>query len=364
MASVFVRSGRRWYVRFKNRNGEWVTKRCSQPTRATALKIANAYEAHEEQVRLGLVHDEGAVLGPLMSEWADGLSNRSADIDRGRAEKHLLPYWRTRRVSEVTVASIGKWLEQMKAGRMVGGATQRHIFGLLSRFMAWAIERGHALRNHCQDVPVLRRPVAAKRRDLPWLRDGDMVDKIVKALPPPFDLMFLVGNRAGLRLGEICGLRIADAADVQAGVIRVRFSHEGPLAEDTRGLGRIKWAHCPVDLATRLRAYMRSLPSGSSEDLLFTDAAGVGVGRPMFDRHQIAHRWRVVRSDLGLPRTLGWDAATRRTFEARSLRSATPLDIVARNRGVHPRSLAWEQLHERPVRDEETNPYPRTELPA
>lgn len=358
MASVFVRDGNRWFARFKARDGQWITRRCSQQTRGKALKVAQAYEAKEEQVRLGLAPDEGVTVGPLMKRWGDRLSNRSADVDRNRVRKHLLPYWRTRGIGEVTVPVISGWLEQMRRRGAVGGATQRHIFSLLSRFMSWAVEHGYARRNPCPDVPAIRRPVAVKRRDLPWLRDGGMVDAITGALPDPVGLMFMVGNRAGLRLGEICGLRMADVADISGGVIRVRFSHDGPLKEDRRGQGRVKWALAPPDLAAELIAYVARTPHNSQEDLLFTDATGVGVDRPMFDRHQIAHRWRVVRAKLGLPKKLGWDAATRRTFEARSLRSGTPLDIVARNRGVHPRSLAWEQLHERPLRGEERNPFP------
>ena len=50
--------------------------------------------------------------------------------------------------------------------------------------------------------------------------------------------MFYVGNRAGMRLGEICGLRLSRRRHLAAGAFRVRYSYAGPLKEDKAGAER------------------------------------------------------------------------------------------------------------------------------
>ena len=62
-------------------------------------------------------------------------------------------------------------------------------------------------------------------------------------LPSPVSLMFWLGNRSGLRLGEICGLRMEDFAWLKEGIIRAERSYGGPLKED-KGNGsaaKAKW---------------------------------------------------------------------------------------------------------------------------
>jgi integrase len=54
-----------------------------------------------------------------------------------------------------------------------------------------------------------------------------------------------LGNRSGLRTGEICGLRVADLGYLKERVIRVRYSYRGPLKEEKASVGKVKWA--PAD---------------------------------------------------------------------------------------------------------------------
>ena len=85
-----------------------------------------------------------------------------------------------------------------------------------------------------------------------WLADDEQVRAIMRELPDPFRLMFYVGNRAGMRLGEICGLRMSDVAELAAGAFRVRYSYNGPLKEDKAGAGKAKWTPAPADAAAVL----------------------------------------------------------------------------------------------------------------
>jgi hypothetical protein len=62
--------------------------------------------------------------------------------------------------------------------------------------------------------------------------------------------MFYLGNRSGLRTlrtGEIAGLRMSDLGFLGEGVIRARYSYDGPLKEDKDGTGKVKWVPAAED---------------------------------------------------------------------------------------------------------------------
>ena len=121
-------------------------------------------------------------------------------------------------------------------------------------------------------IPQGKRPTQAQKRDQPWLEDDAIVRKLFNKLREPVHLMFYLGNRSGLRLGELCGLRISDLAFLEKGVIRVRYQYDGEfLKEDKRSEGKVKWVPAPADadvvLADRLTA--RETAGAGPEDLLF-----------------------------------------------------------------------------------------------
>jgi hypothetical protein len=105
-------------------------------------------EARVAAGRPGLVVDEppapGSVaVGPLMRRWLDGLENRNAKLDRQRAEKHLLPVWEGMAMNRAQqLPGVMEWLDDMKRAKALSPQSMRHNLNLLSRFFAWAIERG------------------------------------------------------------------------------------------------------------------------------------------------------------------------------------------------------------------------------
>jgi integrase len=328
MASAFNRGTRsepRWFARFRDAAGAWRARRVRVATRGEALKIARKLEGQSERRRYGLESadstDERA--GVLLPRWADGLTNRSAYDDRSRLRTWIVPRWGGARLSEITLAAIMGWLDELRAEAQLAAGTQRHLLAILSRFFSWAIERGLAQANPVRSIPMGKRPRAAIRREVPWISDDAIVARLMAALPEPFGLMFYVGNRAGLRLGEICGLRLSDVADLAAGAIRVRYSYNGPLKEDRLG-GRTKWAPAPADAAAILGHWIdrRSVETTDPEALLFPGTDGF-----VMRKEAVGYRWERAREALGLG--LSWYEATRHSFASRSLSRGAPLDEVS-----------------------------------
>lgn len=330
MSSVFKRPGNRWYARLKNAEGKWVSRRIRQQTRADAKRVAAAMEAREERIRVGLEAPEaaGQLVGALMKKWASSLSNRSRDTDVGRLDRHVFPHWRNVRVAEIGLPKILTWLDQLAEAGEIGPASQRHCLGLLSRFMSWCVERGHASRNPCRDVPVGRRPRATPPQNVPWINSDDQVLAIMRKLPVPYSLIFYVGNRSGLRLSEITALRLSDLDEIEAGTVRVRFAGEdgtGPLKE-AKAAGRVKFVPAPIDAMAVLGPHLerRRAAGAGPENFVFVDVDGEHLAA-----HQIGFRWRKAAKELGLPPGLNFYRATRHSFASRASAAGASIDEIS-----------------------------------
>ncbi|MBI2373303.1 MAG: site-specific integrase [Deltaproteobacteria bacterium] len=202
----------------------------------------------------------------------------------------------------------------------------RHNLNLLSRFFGWAIERGYATINPVRQIPVGRRPHQAAKTDTPWIDDDALVRKLVAALPSPVEVMFYLGNQSGLRTGEICGLRLSDLYFLDDGVIRVRFSYEGPLKEDKGEVGKVKWVPAALDAPAVLGRWLvnRQSQGAGPEDLVFPRKSGEPG---CWSDTLVSRAWREVARPLGLKLT--WYQATRHSFVSRNLSRGASLDEVS-----------------------------------
>src|SRR6185312_5722575 len=250
--------------------------------------------------------------------------NRSAYDDRSRLRLHVLPRFASMRLADLTLPVLMQWLDELRAARRLEGGTQRHLLNLVSRFFGWAIERGFATVNPVRQIPAGRRPQHAAKRDVPWIRDDETVRAIMRELPDPFRLMFYVGNRAGMRLGEICGLRLSDVEDLAAGAFRVRYSYSGPLKEDKAAAGKVKWTPAAADAVDVLGPWIarRRAEGADGEAFLFMREHG-----RHFRKEHVEYRWELAADALGL--NLTWYQATRHSFASRNLSRGAALDEVA-----------------------------------
>jgi len=62
-------------------------------------------------------------------------------------------------------------------------------------------------------------------RDTPWFKDEAVAQKLMVLLPEPINLMFYLGNRSGLRTGELAGLRMSD-------LDYLKMRHSGSISYD------------------------------------------------------------------------------------------------------------------------------------
>jgi integrase len=338
-----------WYVRWKE-GGVWRQKatgiKAEKETRPDRKQAEAVLARGLDRMRLGLPFEEPEAEGPaptfakLAEPWAEKLQNRSAVDDQSRMRKHLIPKWGRMRLSEIDLKAVLAWLDEERGRdeddkRKMSDATLRHCLNLLSRFMGWAVERGHADINPVRMIPVGRRPQQSQKRDVPWLDDDRAVRRLMDALPAPMGLMFYLGNRSGLRTGELCGLRLSDLAFLDEGTIRVRFSYDGPLKEDKRQEGKVKWVPAPADATAVLGTYLaaREDAGAGPEDFVFLTPEGGPFTDPngtiRIDRTWLRTLKALAKADPPLKLDLTWYQSTRHSFVSRSLTNGASLDEVS-----------------------------------
>lgn len=349
-----TRAEPRWYCRYVDIDGNRKQRKTCQTTKELAkVFLANV----EARVRNGLIGvpdpelEAGGNMGELIDKWEKTLTNRSAADDRSRLKKHVRSHFASMSIKAAQdLAVVMDWIDQQRAKKTIKDPTIRHNLNLLSRFFSWAIERRHATINPVRQIPAGKRPRQSPKSDVPWLNDDVVVRKLMNAMREPFNMMFYLGNRSGLRPGEAAGLRLSDLAFLDEGVIRVRFSYDGPLKEDKNCEGKTKWAPAPDDANAALDCWIahRQAQGAQPEDFLFPGYEGGPI-----KKEAIGDEWEHVaaafvgmrpgkwapRHGRGIKRkkkeekqtkpALTYYQATRHSFVSRNLSSGVSLDEVS-----------------------------------
>ena len=299
------------------------------------------------------------VCGPLMKQWIETLTNRNKQDDKTRFERHVREYWEAKTMAEAQeLGPVMIWLDLQQAKEELSPSSVRHNLNLLSRFFSWAVERQFAKVNPVRQIPLGKRPQGAVKRDTPWLDDDTLVRALMGKLPVPLNMMFYLGNRSGLRSGEIAGLRMADMGYLADGVIRVRYSYGGPLKEDKRGEGKMKWVPAPEDAPEVLRFWLarRKLEGAAGEDLVFPCPPSPRNKRKSawtgYRKENIEDLWNTAADDCKVKMT--WYQATRHSFVTRNLERGASLDEVSEAIG-HSSPVVTKRFYDHHVRKSFSN---------
>ena len=354
MGTVFNRGSKdapNWYVGYRE-NGRWVYKASRQPTKALAKRFVGEIEARISRGLVGMEDaDDAPLFKGLFQSFLDGLVNRNADDDRSRGRRHLAPKFDRMLLADVDLGAVMEWIDEQRAAGELSDSSIRHNMNLLSRFFSWAIARGHVAINPVRQIPMGSRPTQSVKSDTPWLADDAIVRKLINDLEEPINFMFYLCNRSGLRTGEAAGLRMSDMEFLDEGIIRVRFSYDGPLKEDKKGEGKVKWVPAPEDINEFLGPWLstREAQEAGPEDRVFPCARRKGL---CFRKEYIEACWEHVapkhvggravelkkkrkKGDKEQPvvkeqkPTMTWYQATRHSFVSRHLSGGASLDEVS-----------------------------------
>lgn len=134
----------------------------------------------------------------------------------GMLNNHILPRLGTEKLCSLTTGSIQGFVDTLSQENLGPGAV-RGIFGLLSRFLKKAVEKGALLVDPCGDVnlPKKTKPKTAV------LSDPEQKQLEQAALEDRHGLPILLALYTGMRIGEICALKWEDI-DMETGIIHVQ----------------------------------------------------------------------------------------------------------------------------------------------
>jgi len=138
---------------------------------------------------------------------------------------------------------------------------------------------------------------------------------------------------------------MSDMGFLEEGLIRVRFSYDGPLKEDKKGEGKVKWVPAPEDCAQFLEPWLaqRRAQGAGPEDRVFPCARRKGL---CYRKEFIEQCWeraapalvgsktvtfKTKKGDLVEVQrpTMTWYEATRHSFVSRHLANGASLDEVS-----------------------------------
>lgn len=334
-----TRSNKRVYVRYEYDRGG-VREQRERLLRGIAN--ASSYEAKQELARVEREVAAGndpfptaeatKKVGELLQQYMASLDNRSARDDRSRLKNHVIPKWKGHELPEVDLPAIMEWIDELAGGELAV-QTQRHALNLLSRFFSWCILRGLTNFNPVKMIPQGAKPTPSRISDGPWMEDDSLAPKLMLALGGDLALIFYLGNRSGLRLGEICGLTMGDMEFLADGTIRVGHSYDGPLKEREE-VGSVKWVPAPDDWSEVIGMHLkiRKLQGAKADDVVFLAPVREKGRRRVQEfkgylREYVDSKWLEAAKAVGTELT--FYQATRHTFVSRNLRDGAQLEEVS-----------------------------------
>lgn len=280
MASVTKEPNGRYLVRWWA-DGQPHKQRFDRAT--DARSFANTVEADKAR---GMYVDPRAGR-MLFRDYAEGwLADQTFDESTreavaSRLRVHLLPTFGRVELRRIRPSSVQAWLrgrQQHCAPRYV-----RVLLANLSSILGAAVEDGRIAKNPCASKAV-RAPRIEQQKIQPWSQE--QVDAVLAAHPERYRALPIVAAGAGLRQGEVFGLRIQDVDFLGRKVHvrrQVKLLHGKPTLALPKGS---KERDVPLAGAVgiALSEHLRAYPQGE-DGLIFTSREHKPLNRTYFNTH-------------------------------------------------------------------------------
>jgi integrase len=244
-------------------------------------------------------------LGELAEAWLERRehTHRSADEDRYRWDKHLKPWLAKLRPVEVDPALLRRFIEA-KLAEKLSSTTVRLLILEISGLFGDLVEQGHAAHNPVRLLPRSTRRLirpAHDPRTTPFVERLEDARRIFLALEEPINIAYAIGALAGLRTGEVLGLKWGHV-DLATRRIHVREAVSGPLKDDESRVVPILDSLYPILTAWKLKTG----GFGAVVPAMRSDGA-------FCDDHTLRAHLKTALEALKLPK-MTWYQSTRHTF--------------------------------------------------
>ena len=287
--------------------------------------LAQAYEWLDEEHYQVMLHEKGIIqwqppaergkgtTDSMMTfeEWTRTYFNKRKEKNgqmRGRTMRRtklsvgrLMPYFRTMTLREITEDEVAKWRKTAKKEIPSPDGYEKASF-MLKRLMNAAVKEGLKAENPCKYSNAKSKPRKEDIRPLDKHEIGILAAAFPEYTRLAVWLSVLVG---GLRIGEVCALRLRDV-DLDNGLLYVRHSVDrgaddlGPYElcpTKTRNSERV--LPIPSALMPMLRNHIeRYCPGREPDSMLFRPARGGILPPPTLQAQFRNARRKAGRDDI------------------------------------------------------------------
>jgi integrase len=286
----------RWQARYRDTAGKTHT---APETFATRPEAARFLAQVETDLARGEWTDPRA--GRVsFAEWAGRWQATTTNLRPNTRALHgyllrrfLLPAFADTALADLDLMAVRSWLAGLE-GAAVSPNTVAKAYRLLARILDTAVEAGLIVRNPCSVKGAATERAAEMR-----VATVAQVAALVQAIHPRYRALVLVAAYAGLRWGELVGLRVK-RVDLLHGRVTVaeqateidgHFTWGPPKTEAGRRTVTLP-AVAAAALAEHLATYSQSGPDG----LVFTSTEGGLLRRSNFQRRV----WRPATRAAGV----------------------------------------------------------------
>jgi integrase len=150
-----------------------------------------------------------ATLGAYWDPWFRGrvLRETSRSTYAAHWRRHIAPVFGERPLASIRRSEIQAWVNRLP----VKPTTAKTVLAILQSVLASAVEDDLLAKSPAHKV----RPPKAPGRHL-VIPEAEAVEAIAAAITPRYRIAVLLAAEAGLRLGEVCGLRLFDVNTLRA----------------------------------------------------------------------------------------------------------------------------------------------------
>jgi integrase len=224
----------------------------------------------------------GRPLSPMTRQGYEGLLRRN-----------IAPTFGALPISRITPDAVRSWYAQVAAEASADQGAKS--YRLLRAILNTAVEDDRIARNPCR-----MRGAGTERTDERPMVDTDLVLALAEAIDDRLRAFVLLAGFAGLRTGELLGLRREDI-DLLHGHIDVRVqaqevARRGRVVSDPKSDAGRRTIALPTLLKEVLQMHLAAYAQPGREGVLFTSSDG----EPM-TRRRLSLRWRATCRAVGAP---------------------------------------------------------------
>ena len=292
MASIRKRVAGRFQVRWWDggvqRSRTFPAYRDAQAFRATVeVELARGDWVDPRQSR--------APLREITQRWLESqqaLAPTTYANIAGRLRNHLLPALGERPLSSLRPSDVEAWVAGLSASDL-GAGTVRKCYQDLDQITQAAVRDGLLRQSPCVGIKL---PTEVHEREMHFL-SHEQVASLAQAIAPRYRALIYTAAYAGLRAGELAGLKVArvDFLARRLHVVASVSEVKGGLVTGPPKTKARRWVRVPAFLADQLAGHVQTYPS--RHGYVFTSP----TGRPLRHRNFYRRDFRAAVQASGLP---------------------------------------------------------------